>query len=55
VPQRIIEAARILRTQADRLRDIGIPETPLSLQLMKMVRELDDEADKLEASARTTP
>ena len=44
--------AQMMREHAERMRRIASIETQLSPQLMRLARELDAEADKLEAAAK---
>jgi predicted phage gp36 major capsid-like protein len=45
-----IEAARHIRERAERLRKIASTATAISPELMRMAREMDEEADQLEAA-----
>jgi hypothetical protein len=44
------ELAQRIRDRAERLRKIAGTETAISPDLMRMAREMDEEADRLEAA-----
>jgi len=44
------EVARHIRERAERLRKIAGTQTAISPELMRMAREMDEEADRLEAA-----
>jgi hypothetical protein len=45
------ELARWIRERADRLREIASTQTPFSPELMRMARETDEEANRLDAAS----
>ena len=44
------EAAQRIRERAERLRKIASTETAISPELMRMAREMDEEAERLDAA-----